>query len=79
MAGEARFIEIRVKPNAGVGSLQQKEDGRWYATLKAPPVDGKANEELIRLIAKHFGCSRSSITIKAGASGRTKLVKIDGA
>ena len=56
--------------------LVQGPDGTWLAQLKSPPVDGKANEELVALIAKQFGCRRSVITIKSGAAGRTKLVKI---
>jgi len=49
----------------------------WLAQLKAPPVDGKANAELIKLVAKQFGCARSAVSIKSGAGGRTKLVKIE--
>jgi uncharacterized protein len=47
------------------------------AQLKAAPVDGKANEELIALIAKRFQCRKSAVTIKSGASGRMKLVRIE--
>lgn len=74
-----RFIEVKVKPNAPTSGLRQENDGRWRADLKAPPADGKANAELIGLVAKHFGCSRSAVSIRTGASGRTKLVKIVGA
>ena len=57
--------------------LEQKEDGTWLAQLKSPPVDGKANEELLLLVSKHFECRKSDVSIKAGASGRVKLVRID--
>ena len=40
--------------------------------------DGKANDELVALLARHFGCRRSAVLIKSGASGRLKLVRIDG-
>ena len=73
----ALFIEVKVKPNAGTSSLQQQETGGWVAQLRSPPVDGKANAELIALVAKHFECRRSAVSIKSGASGRTKLVRID--
>ena len=49
------------------------------AQIKSPPVDGKANEELIALIAKHFGCRKSDVLIKSGGSGRLKLVQIEDA
>ena len=58
-------------------SLAQNPDGTWMAELKSPPVDGKANAELIALIARHFGCSKAAVTIKTGASGRRKLIKVE--
>jgi uncharacterized protein len=71
------IIQVRVKPNARVSALEQRDDGTWLAQLKASPVNGKANDELIALVAKQFACSRSSVSIKSGARGRTKLIKID--
>jgi uncharacterized protein (TIGR00251 family) len=73
----ARFIQVRVKPNAHVSTLEQQLEGIWVARLKAPPADGKANAELIRLVAEQFGCARSAVSIKSGAGSRTKLVKIE--
>ena len=72
------MLQVKVKPNARVSSLRQTEDGSWQAQLKSPPVDGKANAELVALVAGHFRCPKSAVTIKSGASGRTKLVKIEG-
>jgi len=76
ITGKARVIQINVKPNSRVSLLEQKEDGTWIAQLKSAPVDGKANEELLAVVAKHFGCRKSEVSIKAGASGRVKLVRI---
>ena len=73
----ARTLTVKVKPNARSSSLIQAADGTWVATLKSPPVDGKANAELIALVAKRFGCAKSAVTIKSGASGRSKLIKIE--
>ena len=72
-----RILQVRVKPRAGVSELSQAADGTWIAKLKSPPVDGKANEELIGLVAEKFGCRKAQVTIKAGAAARTKLVRID--
>lgn len=55
----------------------QAEDGSWLAQIKSPPVDGKANAELIALISEAFGCRRSAVSIRSGVSGRMKLVDID--
>lgn len=70
-------LQIKVKPNARVSVLSQAADGSWGASLKSPPVDGKANAELIALVAAHFGCRKAAVRITSGASGRTKLVTID--
>ena len=72
-----RSIQIRVKPNARISSLQESLAGPWMAQLKSPPVDGKANQELISLLSEHFNCPKSAIHIKSGTSSRLKLVRID--
>ena len=71
------ILQVRVKPRSRRSELNQADDGNWIARLKAPPVDGKANAELLALVAERFGCRKSEVSIKAGASGRTKLVRID--
>jgi len=72
-----RILAVKVKPNARASVLEEQEDGSLLARICAPPVDGKANEELIRLIASHFGLRKAQVTIKSGASGRIKLILID--
>ena len=72
----SKIIQVKVTPRARESSLTQLEDGTWVAKLKSPPVDGKANKELIALVAKQFGCSKSAVSIKSGAAGRNKLVHI---
>lgn len=68
-----------MKPSARSSSLEQQPDGSWAAKLKSPPVDGKANRELIALVAKHFHCSQAAVRIKAGTSGRVKLLEVERA
>ncbi len=68
--------QVKCKPNAKRQQLVVEADGSLTAHLKSPPVDGKANQELIALLAQHFGVPKSSITIKAGATGKLKLVEI---
>lgn len=70
-------IQVKVKPNSRVSTLEQGEGGVWLARLKSPPVDGKANAELVALIADQFGCRKADVLIRSGASGRIKLVRID--
>jgi uncharacterized protein (TIGR00251 family) len=73
----SRILELKVKPNARASQLELLPDGTWLAQLKSPPVDGKANAELITLVAAHFGCRKSQVTIRVGAGGRRKLVRIE--
>ena len=72
-------IDVKVKPNARQSLLEQAADGSWLAQLKAAPVEGKANLELIALVARHFGCAKASVSIKSGAAGRHKRVRIERA
>jgi len=71
------IMQIKVKARARTSVLTQEPDGTWLAKLKSPPVDGKANAELVALVAEHFHCRKAAVSIKSGASGRTKLVKVD--
>ena len=70
------MLQVKVKPRAKVSELSKAADGTWVARLKAPPVDGKANEELVALVAEKFQCRKSAVTIKAGSASRTKLVRV---
>jgi uncharacterized protein (TIGR00251 family) len=71
-----KTIRVKVKPGARVCAFEPMSDGTWVARVKSPPVDGKANEELVRLVAQHFGVARAQVAIRSGASGRMKLVQI---
>lgn len=70
------ILSVKVKPNSRTSSLIQQPDGSWRAQLKSAPVDGKANAELVNLVADHFQCRKADVAIKSGASGRMKLVKV---
>ena len=71
------LIQVKVKPSARVSTFEQAPDGTWLAQLKSAPIEGKANEELIALVARHFECRKACVSIKSGASGRLKWVRID--
>lgn len=70
------ILEIQVKPNARQQRIEKTESGLWIVHLQSPPTDGKANQELIRLLAQEIGVPRSSLHIKAGSRGRRKLVEV---
>lgn len=70
-------LSVSVKPNSRESSLERGEDGTWVARLISPPQDGKANAELIGLVAARFGCRKADVTLKAGAAGRRKLLRVE--
>ena len=71
-----KTLQVKVKPNARASELEEQSNGTWLARVKAPPVDGKANAELIALIAERFGVTKARVVVKSGAGGRMKLVQI---
>lgn len=68
---------VKVKPNSKEQKIEEQSDGSLTVKLKSAPVDGKANEELIKLLAENFNVSKSRIRIKSGLSSRQKLIEID--
>ena len=72
-----KTLSIKVRPNARTSELLETDDGSWRANLKSPPVDGRANAELIALVAEHFDVPKSTVSIKSGTSGRQKLVRVE--
>ena len=72
-----RVVQVKVRPNGRESALEALGDGSFSATLKSPPVDGKANAELVALVARHFQVPKSAVAIKTGAGARIKRVTVD--
>ena len=53
-------------------------DGQLKVRVAAPPIEGAANQALVRLLAEVLGVARRDVRIVAGAAGRVKLVVVDG-
>jgi uncharacterized protein (TIGR00251 family) len=70
-------IVVTVKPNSRKEEVVSTSEGVYTVRVNAPPVEGKANERVVELLARHFGVPKSRVTIARGASGRKKLVEID--
>ncbi|NJM23668.1 MAG: DUF167 domain-containing protein [Richelia sp. SM1_7_0] len=70
-------IRVKVKPNSQIPKIIEAEDSSLTIYLKSPPIDGKANQELIKVLAERFNVPKSSVTIKSGLSSRQKVVEID--
>lgn len=70
------LLQVKVKPRSRASGLRREANGGWVATLKSPPVDGRANAELVALVASHFRCPKAAVTLKSGAAGRIKIVRV---
>ncbi len=74
------YLRVKVKPNAAINKITKLLSDKDHQTIKidiaAPPVRGKANQELITLIAREFSINKNNIKIISGAGERLKLVKI---
>ena len=71
------ILQVKVKPNARENRLTESKDGVWLASIKALPVDGKANEALIELVAAHFKVRRRQVSIATGSTSRLKRLFIE--
>lgn len=71
-------IDVRVIPRAAKPGIAGTRAGALLVRLKAPPVEGAANEELIELLARTAGVPRRSVSILSGDRGRGKRVAIEG-
>ena len=71
-------LAIRVQPRAKRSEVAGERGGAVLIRVSAPPVDGKANEAVCRLIAERVGVPRSAVRIVRGESSRDKVVRIDG-
>ena len=81
MIGAAMTAEIRVRVTTRASREQLaglRDDGVLLARISAPPVDGRANQALCKLIARAAGVAPSKVSIVRGEHSREKLVRVEG-
>jgi len=76
--GDDLILSLRIQPRASKDAFGEILDDRRKLRIKAPPVDGKANEHLVRFLAKTFRVNRRDVEIEQGLTGRNKRVRIRG-
>jgi hypothetical protein len=76
--GDGVRIQVRVQPRAGRSEIVGDHGGALKVRIGAAPVDGAANEALIRLLADRLDVPRSAVAITAGEAARTKVVRVSG-
>ena len=72
------ILHCWIQPRASKTSIVGLHDGSLKISLAAPPVDGQANAELCKFLAKKLNLAKSAVKISAGDSSRRKSVKIEG-
>lgn len=71
-------LTLKVRPGARRTAFAGKLGEAWKLQVAAPPVDGKANEAIIRFLSKLAGVPASAVRIVSGFTGSTKIVELDG-
>jgi uncharacterized protein (TIGR00251 family) len=71
-------IMVRLRPRAGADELIGMRDGVLQARVSAPPLEGKANRALCKLIAKRLGIAPSRVSVARGEKSRDKLLRVEG-
>jgi uncharacterized protein (TIGR00251 family) len=71
-------LALHIQPRAGRTEVVGPHGDLLKIRLAAPPVDGEANEELVRFLAKTLGVTKRSVTIESGETGRKKRVRVVG-
>lgn len=77
--GGALVFRVRVAPRASKTAAAGSHDGALKVRVAAPPVEGAANDELRRYLARSFGVARDDVEIASGLASRTKTVRVRGA
>ncbi|HOX29230.1 MAG TPA: DUF167 domain-containing protein [bacterium] len=75
-SGSEVIFEVKVRPGAREPGFRGEFDGAVKIDLKAPPEDGRANEELIKLIASRLNIGRNCVEIISGFGSRRKRIKV---
>ena len=71
-------LRVRVQPRASRNALGGEREGALVVRLTAPPLEGRANQALARVLADVLGVAPSAVELVRGDSGRDKLVAIAG-
>ncbi len=74
--GERVSFTIRVTPRASANAIAGERDGVLLVRVTAPPVEGKANDAVVAILAKTLGVPRGTIRVERGAAARTKRVSV---
>ena len=70
-------IQVKVKPRSKTEDVTKEMGGDVYVVrVKEPPVEGKANRAMLKLLARHLGVPESRLRIVGGLTGKNKVVQV---
>jgi len=70
-------LRLHVQPGASRTAVQGEHDGCLKLSVAAPPIDGRANDAIVKWFARRLGVPRAALRIAAGASGRRKTLLVE--
>ncbi len=70
-------LKLHVQPGAKQTAVLGEHDGCLKLAIQAPPIDGRANDAILKWFARRLGVPRSALRIGAGASGRRKSLLVE--
>lgn len=71
------YLKVKVHPRASQQKVQKLGDGEYSVRVLSPPVEGKANKEVIKVLASYFRLPPSRVKILKGKKSRLKIVAIE--
>lgn len=77
MNGNEMKFKITVKPNARKNEITQASDGSLIIRVAKPPIEGKANEEVIEVLSEYLNKPKKSISIVSGFKGKYKIINVE--
>lgn len=69
-------IIVKAKPNSKEDKIEKSDEYNYIVSVKAPPMDGKANVAIVRLLADYFDVSPSMVEIISGHMSKIKVIDI---
>jgi hypothetical protein len=71
-------IVVQAQPRAKQNQVLRYADGVWHLRIAAPPVEGKANQELVKFLGEVLGISKTNLTIEKGLTAKRKVLVVKG-
>jgi len=69
-------LNVVVKPNARKNAVETRQDGSLVVYVSTPPIEGRANERLVEVLAQHFRRPKRDIVIVSGVRSKCKIVEV---